>query len=87
MSASLADLLPDAQWDPSSDVLLDRFLNDAGNPAFLGVGTTVQYCTVSVIGAELHFPPGDTVLTVQVRDTDEHLGFPATLVVRVPPSQ
>ena len=26
MSVSLADLLPDAQWDPSSDVLLDRFL-------------------------------------------------------------
>jgi Domain of unknown function (DUF3516)/DEAD/DEAH box helicase/Helicase conserved C-terminal domain len=26
MSVSLADLLPDATWDPSSDVLLDRFL-------------------------------------------------------------
>ena len=26
MSVSLADLLPDAQWDPSSDVLLERFL-------------------------------------------------------------
>ena len=26
MSVSLADLLPDASWDPSSDVLLDRFL-------------------------------------------------------------
>ena len=26
MSTSLADLLPDASWDPSSDVLLDRFL-------------------------------------------------------------
>src|SRR5512134_1690690 len=25
MSVSLADLLPDAMWDPSSDVLLDRF--------------------------------------------------------------
>src|ERR1700687_5642759 len=26
MSVSLADLLPDASWDPSSEVLLDRFL-------------------------------------------------------------
>ncbi len=26
VSVSLADLLPDAQWDPSSDVLLERFL-------------------------------------------------------------
>lgn len=58
--------------------------NDAGNPAFLGVGTTLQYCTATVIGAELDFPSGDTVLTVQARDTGGHLGFPATLVVRVP---
>src|ERR1700722_380592 len=29
MSVSLADLLPDASWDPSSDVLLDRFLQYA----------------------------------------------------------
>jgi hypothetical protein len=58
--------------------------NRAGNPAFLGVGTTLQYCTVTVVGAELHFPPGDTVLTVQVRDTDGNIGFPAALVVRVP---
>ena len=29
VSASLADLLPDAQWDPSSDVLLERFLQYA----------------------------------------------------------
>jgi len=26
MAISLADLLPDASWDPSNDVLLDRFL-------------------------------------------------------------
>src|SRR5262245_65870531 len=26
VSVSLADFLADAQWDPSSDVLLDRFL-------------------------------------------------------------
>jgi hypothetical protein len=58
--------------------------NDAGNPAFLGTGTTLQYCTLAVVGAELHFPPGDTVLTVQVRDTDGNLGFPAAVVVRVP---
>ena len=26
MSVTLADLLPDASWDPSGEVLLDRFL-------------------------------------------------------------
>ena len=26
MAVSLADLLPDASWDPTGDVLLDRFL-------------------------------------------------------------
>ena len=29
MSVSLVDLLPDAKWDPSSDVLLERFLQYA----------------------------------------------------------
>ena len=57
--------------------------NDAGNPAFVSPDTTVQYCTQAVVGAEMHFPRGDTVLTVQVRDAGGHIGLPASFVVRV----
>ena len=56
-----------------------------GNPAFVHQGiSTLQYCTMSVLGNELHFPRGDTLLTVQVRDTDRNIGFPQRLVIRVP---
>jgi hypothetical protein len=58
--------------------------NDAGNPAFVSPDTTVQYCSLAVIGAEMHFPKGDTLLTVQVRDAGGHIGLPASFVVRVP---
>jgi hypothetical protein len=58
--------------------------NDKGNPSFVKPGTTLQYCTMSVLGNELHFPPGDTLVTVQVRDTAGHIGFPQRLVIRVP---
>ena len=88
LSQAVADALNDfgCRFDVHTQV--DPCTNDdAGNPAFLGSGTTLQYCTATVVGAELHFPPGDTVLTVQVRDSGGHLGFPATLVVRVSPPQ
>jgi hypothetical protein len=59
-------------------------LDDSGNPAYLRGGTTLQFCTITVLGVELHFPPGDTTLVVQVRDDRGNLGFPESIVVRVP---
>jgi hypothetical protein len=70
-------------------------LNINGNPSFvcvgahpnsqcLATGTTLQYCTVGVIGSDLEFHSGDTVLTVQVRDQAGHIGFPHQIVVRAP---
>jgi hypothetical protein len=58
--------------------------NEDNNPAFLRAETTLQYCTIGVLGNELHFPEGDTVLTVQLRDDRGNFSFPRSIVVRVP---
>jgi hypothetical protein len=60
-------------------------LSGRGNPSFVHPGvSTLQYCTMSVLGNELHFPRGDTLVTVQVRDDRGNIGFPQRLVIRVP---
>jgi hypothetical protein len=69
------------------DIHTDQFPctnNDNGNPAFVKPDSSVQYCTMSVLGNELHFPRGDTLVTVQLRDTGGNIGFPQRLVIRVP---
>jgi hypothetical protein len=69
------------------DIHTDQFPctnNDNGNPAFVKPDSSVQYCTMSVLGNELHFPRGDTLVTVQVRDTGGNIGFPQRIVIRVP---
>jgi Dockerin type I domain len=59
--------------------------SDKGNPSFVHPGqSSLQYCTMSVLGNELDFPRGDTLLTVQVRDSGGNIGFPQRLVIRVP---
>lgn len=58
--------------------------NARDNPAYVRSDSTLQYCTMSVLGHELDFPSGDTLLTVQVRDAAGNIGFPQRLVVRVP---
>jgi len=61
---------------------------DAGenpNPASPGAVTDlVQLCTQEVIGIAMLFPSGDTRLTVQLRDFDDNIGAPASMIVRVP---
>jgi len=59
-------------------------IDESENFAFLRGESTLQFCTRTVLGAELHFPPGDTTLVVQVRDDRGNLGFPESIVVRVP---
>jgi len=59
-------------------------LNANDNYAFVGRGTTTQFCTRTVVGHEMQFPPGDTLLTVRWIDTGGNIGLPARLVVRVP---
>jgi hypothetical protein len=60
-------------------------IDDSGNNKYVEANSTGQYCTNTVVGAELAFPPGDTLLTVQLRDYPAgNIGYPASLVVRVP---
>ena len=61
-------------------------IDDSGFTKYVNTSdTTAQYCTNAVVGQELAFPPGDTLLTVQLRDFPAgNLGYPASLVIRVP---
>ncbi len=44
--------------------------------------TTIQFC--DLVSSVAAFPPGDSVLTVKVRDLDRNLGQAKQIVVRVP---
>lgn len=58
-----------------------------GRPMFVNGGTTAQYCTANPggLGAELQFPSGDTLLSVQVRGNFSSIvGGLKNIVVRVP---
>ena len=78
----------DALWDfacrftaqlPSSPCTLDAngnqsLVNRLANP-------TVQFC--DLVAASSVFPNGDSVVTVQLRDVQQHIGPTAQIVVRV----
>jgi len=88
-------------FDPTSQMIADA-LNDFGcrlathtvsdpctvsdkdNPAFVAPGTSSQAC--SVLGRELEFQSGDTLLTMQWRDTAKSPNFSrqSQIIVRVP---
>jgi len=55
--------------------------NVRGNFVFADAGTVLQFCTL--VNEALTFPPGDTVLSARLRDTEGHAGPPAEIVVRV----
>lgn len=57
-------------------------LNSSGNPGWLGAGTRVQFC--GFMPSEAAFPPGDTLLTVQVMDTSGTAGERKSIKVRAP---
>jgi hypothetical protein len=59
-------------------------LNDHGNPQFVASDTSIQLCTTWVVGHEVAFPQGDTLLTVQWRDTGGNFSLPRQIIVRVP---
>ena len=69
-----------------------RFDNETTSPCtltpreiygFVAPDTVNQVCTASVVGHALLFQPGDTLLTVQWRDSGGNIGLPRRLVVRV----
>lgn len=54
-----------------------------GVDAFTNAASTIQFCTSPGVGSEMAFPPGDTIVTVRVRDIAGQPGPPRTIVVRV----
>jgi hypothetical protein len=75
-----------------------RFLNGNGAPLgrdrneactkgtdgefrLMGLNSTIQFC--GAIGRPFSFPPGDTLVTVRLRDTGGNLSLPAQIIVRV----
>lgn len=50
---------------------------------FVNRDSTVQFCTSLGVGAEMAFPPGDTILTVRGRDVLGQPGPPMSIVIRV----
>lgn len=61
--------------------LLDAYGNQNAwaNPT---VTPSVQFCDIVTVTKA--FPPGDSILTVQLRDTSQNLGPTAQIVIRVP---
>ncbi len=55
-----------------------------GLESYVSSQSVVQFCFEPSVGAEVAFPPGDTVLTVRVRNVSGGLGDPRQIVVRVP---
>jgi hypothetical protein len=53
-------------------------------PGYVASDTSTQFCTAGVVGNEVRFPSGDTLLTVQWRDSGGNIGLPRRIVVRVP---
>ena len=53
-----------------------------GTDGFWAPGGTVQFC--GFIDRPFEFPPGDTVVSVRLRDVEGHLSAPARLIIRAP---
>ncbi len=58
-------------------------LNQLRNYAFVGSGTQVQFCLL--VSTSLSFPLGDTLLTVQLRDTAGNFGPRRQMLARIAP--
>lgn len=59
-------------------------LDDHGNFAFVDSRSTLQYCNVQVVGAEIAFHTGLTRLKVQLRDSAGNIGNQAEIAISVP---
>ncbi len=56
---------------------------DSGTFRFVAPGSTIQFC--GLVDSPFTFPPGDTLLTVRMRDVLGNAGEPVQLIVRVQP--
>ena len=64
----------------SSDDACTQFPPDSGLFRFVSPAATIQFC--GLVDSSFAFPPGDTVLTVRLRDILFNPGEPRSIVVR-----
>lgn len=83
---SVTDALNDlaCRFDSHLTSLTACTLDALDNYSFVVKNTTVQFCSVPSIGAEVRFPSGETELRVQLRDVGGNIGNQASIIVRVP---
>jgi hypothetical protein len=55
-----------------------------GNFSYVNSLTTLQYCSSPVVGNEVAFPSGITMVKVQVQDTASNVGNQVEIAIRVP---
>jgi len=60
----------------------DACTGSAGSYFFVDGTSAIQFC--ALIGSELAFPSGDTVVTARVRDINHQPGLPKSIIVRAP---
>jgi hypothetical protein len=82
-SQQVADALNDFACRFADQTTAPCTLTASENYAFVAADTSTQFCSAFVVGLEMLFPSGDTLLTVQWRDAADNIGLPRRLVVRV----
>jgi len=59
-------------------------LDQNGNFKFVDSRSTLQYCPIQVVGADIAFPSGLTRLKVQLRDSAGNLGNQVQIAISIP---
>ena len=84
-SLAVADALNDfgcrMSYQPSGDACTKSAF---GNFRYVDTTSTGQFCSAGVVGVEMIFPSGDTILTARWRDVGGNLSAQRQIVVRVP---
>jgi len=83
-SQKVADAMNDWGCRFDNNTLSPCTLTARENYGFVAPDTSTQFCTAQVLGREMLFPSGDTLLTVQWRDALGNIGLPRRIVVRIP---
>lgn len=84
-SIAVADALNDfgcrMSYQPSADACTK---SSFGNFRYVDPTSTGQFCSAGVVGVEMLFPSGDTILTARLTDTAGNASATRRIVVRVP---
>ncbi len=77
----VTDALNDIGCNFALSSLSSCVVNSFGQPIMAGPGSQIQFC--ATVSRSLAFAPGDTTVTVRLRDVSGYLGLPRQMVVRV----